>query len=65
MFIQSDDKAAYARSMGLYDTAGEHFLYSSGTTLIISGIIRQTVGDKSYYKFPYEKLFYKIGMNQR
>jgi CubicO group peptidase (beta-lactamase class C family) len=64
MFIHSDDKAAFARSMGLNDTPGEHFRYSSGTTLILSGIVRETVGDELYYKFPYEKLFYKIGMNQ-
>lgn len=64
MFIYSDDKAGFARGMGLHDKPGEHFLYSSGTTLILSGIIRETVGDESYYKFPYERLFYKIGMNQ-
>ena len=64
MFIHSDDKAAYARTMVLKEKPGEHFLYSSGTTLILSGIIREIVGDENYYKFPYEKLFYKIGMNQ-
>lgn len=64
MFIHSDDKAAYAREMKLTDEPGKHFVYSSGTTLILSGIVRQTVGDESYYKFPYEQLFYKIGMNQ-
>jgi CubicO group peptidase (beta-lactamase class C family) len=26
-------------------------------------MIRQTVGDEAYYRFPYEQLFYKIGMN--
>jgi CubicO group peptidase (beta-lactamase class C family) len=64
MFIHSDDKAAFARGMALKNQPGEHFLYSSGTTLILSGIIRETVGDENYYKFPYERLFYKIGMNQ-
>jgi CubicO group peptidase (beta-lactamase class C family) len=64
MFIHSDDKAAYARTMVLKDKPGENFVYSSGTTLILSGIIRETVGDEYYYKFPYEKLFYKIGMKQ-
>jgi len=64
MFIHSDDKAAFARGMALKNQPGEHFLYSSGTTLILSGIIRETVGDEYYYKFPYERLFYKIGMNQ-
>src|SRR4030095_4326971 len=59
MFIKSDDKAAYARSLPLKDKPGEHFVYSSGTTNILSGIIRQTIGDAEYYKFPYEKIFYK------
>lgn len=63
MFIMSDDKAAYAANLGLKHTPGTFFQYSSGTTNIISRIVRQTVGDDEYYKFPYEKLFYKIGMN--
>jgi len=64
MFTFSDDKAAYARTMPLEDEPGKNFVYSSGTTLILSGIIRETIGSELYYKFPYEKLFYKIGMNQ-
>ncbi|MDH4089646.1 MAG: beta-lactamase family protein [Cyclobacteriaceae bacterium] len=63
MFIRSDDKAAYAISRKLKHKPGEFFQYSSGTTNILSSIIRQTVGDDQYYRFPYEKLFYKIGMN--
>ncbi len=62
MFIRSDDKAAYASSRKLKHKPGEFFQYSSGTTNILSGIIRRTVGDAQYYRFPYEKLFYKIGM---
>lgn len=64
MFTHSDDKAAYARTMKLNDDPGTHFMYSSGTTLILSGIIRKTVGDDAYYKFPYERFFNRIGMNQ-
>lgn len=63
MFIRSDDKAAYALSRKLAHTPGSYFQYSSGTTNILSRIIRQTVGDEQYYRFPYEKLFYKTGMN--
>ena len=63
MFIRSDDKAAYAAGKELKHKPGEHFQYSSGTTNILSRIIRQKVGDEFYYQFPYEKLFYKIGMN--
>ena len=63
MFIRRDDKAAYAASRGLKSDPGTVFEYSSGTTNILSRMIRQTVGDGEYHKFPYEKLFYKIGMN--
>jgi CubicO group peptidase (beta-lactamase class C family) len=63
MFIKSDDKAGYAANLKLKHKPGEVFEYSSGTTNILSRIIRQTTGDDGYYRFPYEKLFYKIGMN--
>lgn len=64
MFIRSDDKAAYAAGRKLKYTPGSHFQYSSGTTNILSRIVRQTVGDDQYYRLPYEKLFYKTGMYQ-
>lgn len=63
MFIKSDDKSNYALNRKLKHKPGEFFEYSSGTTNILSRIIRQTVGDENYYRFPYEKLFYKAGMN--
>jgi CubicO group peptidase (beta-lactamase class C family) len=62
MFMHSDDKAAYAASKKLEFKPGEVFEYSSGTTNILSRIIRQAVGDTDYYRFPYEKLFHKTGM---
>lgn len=63
MFIHSDDKAAYAASLPLKYEPGTHFQYSSGTTNILSRIIRQTLGDDAYYRFPYDSLFYPLGMN--
>ena len=62
MFIRSDDKGAYAMSKSLEHPPGTFFEYSSGTTNILSKIIRQTVGDDAYHRFPYEKLFRKLGM---
>ncbi len=62
MFMFSDDKGGYAASLKLKYKIGEHFEYSSGTTNLLSKIIRQTVGDEQYPRFAYEKLFYKIGM---
>ncbi|HEX6226049.1 MAG TPA: serine hydrolase [Chryseolinea sp.] len=63
MFIKSDDKAAFALSKELAHKPGTFFQYSSGTTNILSKIIRQTVGDSAYFKFPTEKLFIRIGMH--
>ena len=38
--------------------------YSSGTTNIVSGIIRKTLNDDIlYHKFPYKEIFNKIGMS--
>lgn len=63
MFIHRDDKAAFAASTPLETAPGKVFKYSSGTSNILAGIVRATVGDEDYYAFPYEKLFHKIGMN--
>ncbi|CAF0862761.1 unnamed protein product [Adineta steineri] len=62
LFIEGD-MGHYAASLPLKDEPGSKFVYSSGNTNILSRIIRQQLGDKDYYSFPYEKLFYKIGMN--
>ena len=62
MFIKSDDKGGYAMSKKLAHPRGTYFQYSSGSTNILSKIIRQTVGDTLYHRFPYERLFHKIGM---
>ena len=62
MFIFEDDKAAYAASLELEHPIGEFFEYSGGTTNILSRIMREKLGDDQYYRFPYEEVFYKIGM---
>ena len=41
---------------------GTVFNYSSGTTNLISWIIRQSLGDDEYYTFPYTALFARAGM---
>jgi CubicO group peptidase (beta-lactamase class C family) len=63
MFIHSDDKAAYAISRDPKHPPGSFFQYSGGTTNILSKIIRQSVGEEQYHRFPYEALFSKIGMH--
>ena len=63
MFMHSDDKGGYAAARKLKYPIGTHWEYSSGTTNILSKIVRQTVGDANYPKYAYENLFHKIGMH--
>jgi CubicO group peptidase (beta-lactamase class C family) len=63
MFTKSDDKGKFAASRKLQREPGSYFEYSSGTTNILSRMIRHQVGEQEYYSFPYEKLFYRIGMH--
>jgi CubicO group peptidase (beta-lactamase class C family) len=62
MLFKKKDMGIYAALSPLRDEPGKVFYYSSGTSNIISRIIRETVGDQDYYKFPYEQLFNKIRM---
>ncbi|CAN5240460.1 serine hydrolase [soil metagenome] len=62
MLFGKADMAAYTASHNAKDKPGTVFYYSSGNTNILSRIIRQTVGEQNYHAFPYEQLFYKLGM---
>lgn len=62
MLFRERDAGRFAAASPLAHTPGEVFYYSSGTTNIISRILRETLGDEQYYRFPYEQLFYKTGM---
>lgn len=63
MFMHSDDKGTYAASQKLKYPIGTHFEYSSGTTNLLSRIIREKVGDANYPRYAYETFFYRIGMH--
>jgi CubicO group peptidase (beta-lactamase class C family) len=63
MLFKKRDAGKYALSVPLKHKPGEVFYYSSGTTNILSLIIRQSVGDETYHRFAYENVFHKIGMN--
>jgi CubicO group peptidase (beta-lactamase class C family) len=62
MLFKKKDMGLFAAEAPLVHEPGKVFYYSSGTTNIIARIVRETVGDDLYYKFPYEELFYKIGL---
>lgn len=62
MLYDRDDMISYAKSTGVEGEKGKHWEYSSGTSNLLSGLLRQRFGDyDSYFKFPYEQLFSKIG----
>ena len=62
MLFGRADMGGYTASHPLQDTPGKVWHYSSGNSNILSRIIRQTVGEEKYPAFPYEQLFYKLGM---
>ena len=63
MLFKKKDMGVYAATVPAKEEPGKVFYYSSGTTNIISRIIRDKIGDEHYYRFPYEELFYKLGIH--
>lgn len=61
MLFEEGNMGEYAERSWLRHPPGNVFNYSSGTANILSAIIRSKVG-VGYYRWPYEQLFYKIGM---
>ncbi|MEL6988538.1 MAG: serine hydrolase, partial [Bacteroidota bacterium] len=61
-----DASSAYKRAIEApygYEP-GTHWYYSSGTSNIISGVIRNIINDDAaYLKFPYDSLFYPLGID--
>ena len=62
MLFRKADMASYTASHALKVEPGSNFYYSSGNSNILSGILRNALGDSLYHRYPYEKLFYKLGM---
>ncbi len=59
-----DNAGGYAASLRLSDPIGARWSYSSGTTNIISRIVRQAIGDdEAYWAFPHQALFEPLGMH--
>ncbi|MCT4645443.1 MAG: beta-lactamase family protein [Carboxylicivirga sp.] len=63
MLYVKSDMFDYAIANSTVANPDSLWLYSSGTTNIISGLLRQKFDDyQSYYQFPKKALFNKIGM---
>jgi hypothetical protein len=64
MLFMSEDIVSTASYQPLLHKPGTHWSYSSGTSNIISGLIRSKFkSHEDYLKFPHEALFNKIGMH--
>lgn len=63
MLFRSADCYKVAIGAPFQKKTGTEWNYSSGTTNILSGIMRSLIGnDKIYYEFPYREIFNKIGI---
>lgn len=62
MLSQEVSAAAFAANMPLAYEPGEHWSYSSGTSNILSRLIRQTAGGttQDHYEFAQEELFWPL-----
>ncbi len=64
MLYRKADSYLTAISVPYGKAPQKEWKYSSGTSNILSGIVRSTIGnDNIYHQFPYNELFRKIGMN--
>jgi CubicO group peptidase (beta-lactamase class C family) len=64
MLYREPDTYKKAISVPFGKTPGAEWKYSSGTSNILSGIVRSVIGeDQQYHLFPYREIFHKIGMN--
>ena len=62
MLFRRADMGAYTASHALKDKPREVFYYSSGNSNILARIVKQTIGENNYHAFPYDSLFYPLGM---
>jgi CubicO group peptidase (beta-lactamase class C family) len=64
MLFLSEDIVKVATEQPLIYAPGEHWSYSSGTTNILSGLIRSKFANHNdYLRFPHDSLFRRIGMH--
>ena len=62
MLFSTPDVVSYAVNRPLTAPPGTVWRYASGTTNILSGILRRTVGEERYHAWPRHRLFDPMGM---
>lgn len=62
MLYKEGDMVSFVKSQGMEGKRGEHFEYSSGSSNLLSGYLRSRFKNyDEYFKFPYQRLFSRIG----
>jgi CubicO group peptidase (beta-lactamase class C family) len=61
MLYNRDNMVDYAIDQGFEGDLGRHWEYSSGSSNMLSGILRDRMSDQEYFDFPYKYFFDKIG----
>lgn len=63
MLFCRKDMAAYVRDRKQEFPAGKHWEYSSGSSNLVSWLMRKHLGnDSAYYTFPHTRFFHRIGI---
>ena len=62
MLYDEPDMAAFAAGKPLRGEPGARWKYSTGTTLILSRVLREALGDDAYRNLPQRALFGPLGM---
>jgi CubicO group peptidase (beta-lactamase class C family) len=63
MLFNQPDSARYAARQPLIASPGTAWSYASGTSNILSAIVRRTVGEREYFDWPRRALFESLGMS--
>lgn len=63
MLYDCHDTAGYAAGLPPSSSPGTTWSYASGTSNILSAVVRRTVGDRDYFDFPRRALFNPLGMS--
>jgi CubicO group peptidase (beta-lactamase class C family) len=64
MLFEAPDMASFAAGAQLRAEPGTRWQYASGSSLIVSGIVRRILGDEPYQRFPKQALFDRLGMSR-
>lgn len=61
MLYDKDNMVDFAVNQPMEAKIGKHWEYSSGTSNLLGGVLRDRMNDQEYLNFPYKYLFDKIG----